>query len=218
MAKQHLSYSPYLDAKCLRPIGQHPPKFRPQLLRCPSHGLAPLFRSGAVPLRLDAHHLRKHLPVAVAAEELHGNVQVQQIPDGFLRHRPRKHVPPDHNLVNCRLANILEHGLKCGKVRMKVINRSDPHIWSPALSRITKSSTTRAFAAFAKVVHGANDAPDAETQLIQGLYAAHLALLLIWSQDQSPDSQSTHAALEMVSKLTARVCRFRWRIGSGSRD
>jgi hypothetical protein len=26
------------------------------------------------------------------------------------------------------LANILEHGLQCGKVRMNVINSSDPHI------------------------------------------------------------------------------------------
>jgi pyoverdine/dityrosine biosynthesis protein Dit1 len=86
----------------------------------------------------------------------------------------------------------------------------DPRTNIGVFSKQTELVRLRARAAFAKVVHGANDAPDAETQLIQALYAAHLALLLIWSQDQSPDSKSTHAALEMVSKLTALVCRFRW--------
>ena len=86
----------------------------------------------------------------------------------------------------------------------------DPRTNIGVFSKQTELVRLRARAAFAKVVHGADDAPDAATQLIQGLYAAHLALLLIWSQDQSPDSKSTHAALEMVCKLTALVCRFRW--------
>jgi hypothetical protein len=86
----------------------------------------------------------------------------------------------------------------------------DPRANIGVLSKQTELVRLRARAAFAKVVHGANDAPDEATQLIQGLYAAHLSLLLIWSQDQTPDSKSTHAALEMVCKLTALVCRFRW--------
>jgi pyoverdine/dityrosine biosynthesis protein Dit1 len=86
----------------------------------------------------------------------------------------------------------------------------DPRANIGVLSKQTELVRLRARAAFAKVVHGADDAPDAATQLIQGLYAAHLALLLIWSQDQTPDSKSTHAALEMVCKLAALVCRFRW--------
>src|SRR5580700_1611479 len=86
----------------------------------------------------------------------------------------------------------------------------DPRTNIGVFSKQTELVRLRARAAFAEVVHGANDAPGAATQLIQGLYAAHLALLLIWSQDQSPDSKSTYAALEMVCKLTARICRFRW--------
>lgn len=86
----------------------------------------------------------------------------------------------------------------------------DPRANIGVLSQQTELVRLRARAAFAKVVHGANDAPDAAVQLIQGLYATHLALLLIWSQDQTPDSKSTHAALEMVCKLVSLVCRFRW--------
>ncbi|MGC1619179.1 MAG: isocyanide synthase family protein [Candidatus Acidiferrum sp.] len=86
----------------------------------------------------------------------------------------------------------------------------DPRTNIGVLSKQTELVRLRARAAFAKVVHGADDAPNASTELIQGLYAAHLALLLIWSQDQTPDSKSTHAALEMVCKLTTLVCRFRW--------
>jgi pyoverdine/dityrosine biosynthesis protein Dit1 len=86
----------------------------------------------------------------------------------------------------------------------------DPRASIGVLSKQTELVRLRARAAFAKVVYGANDAPDASRQLIQGLYAAHLGLLLIWSQDQSSDSKSTHAALEMVCKLAALVCRFRW--------
>jgi pyoverdine/dityrosine biosynthesis protein Dit1 len=86
----------------------------------------------------------------------------------------------------------------------------DPRTNVGVLSKQTELVRLRARAAFAKVVHGADDAPGAATQLIQGLYAAHLALLLVWSQDQTPDSKSTHAALEMVCKLTALVSQFRW--------
>jgi hypothetical protein len=86
----------------------------------------------------------------------------------------------------------------------------DPRTNIGVLSKQTELVRLRARAAFAKVVHGAHDAPEAAPQLIQGLYTAHLALLLIWSRDQSPDSKSTQAALEMVCKLTALVCRFRW--------
>ncbi len=86
----------------------------------------------------------------------------------------------------------------------------DPRANIGVLSQQTELVRLRARAAFRKVVQGADDAPGAATQLIQALYAAHLALLLIWSQDQTADSKSTHAALELVCKLTAFVCRFRW--------
>ena len=85
------------------------------------------------------------------------------------------------------------------------------------LSRQTELVRLRARAAFAIAVRGADDAPhDASaTQLIQGLYAAHLALLLLWSQDRSADSRSTHAALNLFAKLISQIRRARWLPGSG---
>jgi len=85
------------------------------------------------------------------------------------------------------------------------------------LSRQTELVRLRARAAFAIAVRGADDAPhDASaTQLIQGLYAAHLALLLLWSQDRSADSKSTHAALSLFAKLISQIRRARWLPGSG---
>jgi len=77
-------------------------------------------------------------------------------------------------------------------------------------SQHTELVRLRTRAAFAQVVHGADDAPDSKTELIQGLYAAHLALLLIWSQDRTPELKSTNAALEMTCKLVGLVCQFRW--------
>jgi pyoverdine/dityrosine biosynthesis protein Dit1/AcrR family transcriptional regulator len=89
----------------------------------------------------------------------------------------------------------------------------DPRANIGVLSPQTELVRMRSRAAFANVVHGADDAssaPDDATQLTQSLYAAHLALLLIWSQDRSPDLKSTHAALELVCKLIDVFCRFRW--------
>ncbi|HLK04575.1 MAG TPA: isocyanide synthase family protein, partial [Candidatus Acidoferrum sp.] len=85
------------------------------------------------------------------------------------------------------------------------------------LSRQTELVRLRARAAFAIAVRAADDAPrdDSATQLIQGLYAAHLALLLLWSQDRSPESKSTHAALNLFTKLLSQIRRARWLPGSG---
>jgi pyoverdine/dityrosine biosynthesis protein Dit1/AcrR family transcriptional regulator len=86
----------------------------------------------------------------------------------------------------------------------------DPRAGIGVLSQHTELVRLRTRAAFAQVVHGANDAPDNKSELIQGLYAAHLALLLIWSQDRSSELKSANAALDMVCKLVALVCQFRW--------
>src|SRR5437764_424096 len=42
-----------------------------------------------------------------------------------------------------------------------------------------------------------------------------LALLLLWSQDRSADSKSTHAALNLFTKLLSQIRRARWLPGSG---
>ena len=86
----------------------------------------------------------------------------------------------------------------------------DPRASIGVLSNQTELVRMRARAAFAKAVYEADRAPADSDDLIHTLYAAHLALLLIWSQDRTPDLKSTHAALDLVCKLTDLVCRFRW--------
>jgi pyoverdine/dityrosine biosynthesis protein Dit1 len=96
----------------------------------------------------------------------------------------------------------------------------DPRTNIGVLSQQTELVRLRTQAAFAQLVHAANDAPEAAKQLAQGLYAAHLALLLIWSQDRTPDAKSTHAALDLLCRLLGLACRFpsmpRWMPLSGS--
>jgi pyoverdine/dityrosine biosynthesis protein Dit1/AcrR family transcriptional regulator len=86
----------------------------------------------------------------------------------------------------------------------------DPRTNIGVLSPQTELVRLRSRAAFAAVVNGASDAPDNPAPLIQSLYGAHLALMLVWSQDRSEDLRSTHAALNLVCKATAMLSRFGW--------
>jgi hypothetical protein len=72
----------------------------------------------------------------------------------------------------------------------------DPRTNIGVLSKQTELVRLRARAAFAKVVHGAEDAPSATTELTQGLYAAHLAL------KAAPLSQRAHSKSDPVCPRT----------------
>src|SRR5207253_7999230 len=80
-----------------------------QLPRHPAHALSKLLWDLA---RLRASHLCKHYTVAVALNELHRNIEVQQTCHRFIRHRPGKHIAPDHYLIYSCLTNVLEYSLK----------------------------------------------------------------------------------------------------------
>jgi pyoverdine/dityrosine biosynthesis protein Dit1/AcrR family transcriptional regulator len=86
----------------------------------------------------------------------------------------------------------------------------DPRTNIGVLGPHTELVRLRSRAAFATVVDGASDAPESSTALVQSLYGAHLALMLVWSQDRSPELRSTRAALDMVCKVTALISRFDW--------
>src|SRR4029077_7068033 len=98
-----------------------------QLLRRRAHRLSPLCRGGAEPVRLDAGDLRKNLAVAIALNELHGYVEVQQICDRFAAHGSGNYIAADDDLVDLCLTNILEHRFQCGEVGVDIVNRSDAH-------------------------------------------------------------------------------------------
>ena len=103
-----------------------------ELLRHPAHNLSKLLWDLA---RLRASHLCKHHTIAVALDELHGNVEIPQTRDRFIWHRAGKHIAPDHYLIYFCLTNILEYSLECGEVRVNIVNCSDPHNRTSSIER-----------------------------------------------------------------------------------
>ena len=98
--------------------------FRKKLLRRSVQDLSNLYREGA---RIHASHPCEHLAVAVALDELHENVEVQQARQRFTRQRARKHIAPDHDMVRSCLPNLLQHCLERGEIAMNVMECSDSH-------------------------------------------------------------------------------------------
>src|ERR1700752_139201 len=87
----------------------------------------------------------------------------------------------------------------------------DPRHELGALSPQTQIIRTRVMSVFYAVVLGATDArKKSNTELVRSLYAAHLALMLLWSQDQTPDSVATHAALDFVCDLLSLKGKLSW--------
>jgi hypothetical protein len=50
------------------------------------------------------------------------------------RHRPRKDIAANHYLVYVCDANLFEHRLERGKIRVNVVQCCDPHTTAPCLS------------------------------------------------------------------------------------
>jgi hypothetical protein len=71
----------------------------PQLQRRPTYDFSELFWN---PAYLHACHLCKHSHLAIALDELHWNIEVQQTLDCFPRHRTWNHVAPNHDLIYVR--------------------------------------------------------------------------------------------------------------------
>jgi hypothetical protein len=59
--------------------------------------------------------------------ELSGNVEVRQACESLTRHRARKHIAPDHDVVDAFSSDLVEYGLECGKVAMNVVECGDRH-------------------------------------------------------------------------------------------
>src|SRR5262249_30509754 len=110
-------------------------------------------------------------------------VRASALPEGSVSRRFRA-------LVEAKLKLAAPHRESFTGLFAKML---DPRTNIGVLSQQTELVRLRARAAFANVVHGAKNAPKAAAELTQGLYSAHLALLLIWSQDTSADSASTQA-------------------------
>lgn len=82
----------------------------------------------------------------------------------------------------------------------------DPRHELGALSPHTEIIRNRVLGVFAAVVQGASDCPPlAADRLIRLLYGAHLALMLIWSQDRAPETPAAQGALELFSNMLGIV-------------
>jgi hypothetical protein len=122
MAEQYLPYPANLELDCLRPAGQQLLVFRTKLRRIPAHNLPKLLRNSA---GLFARHQSQDLALAVALDESHWYVEVQQTGECLTRHRARKHIASDHYLVYPSSPNILEDCFKRWEVPMDIVDRGD---------------------------------------------------------------------------------------------
>lgn len=87
----------------------------------------------------------------------------------------------------------------------------DPRHELGALSPHTEIIRNRVMGVFSAVVLGARDRPKVDAAgVTRRLYALHLALMLLWTQDQTTDSVATRAALDLVGDLLSLSSRLSW--------
>ncbi len=81
----------------------------------------------------------------------------------------------------------------------------DPRHELGALSEQTGLVRSRVMGVFSAVVLGASDRPEAAAvdALARALYGAHLALVLLWTLDRTPDFASTRSAVDAFRNLLA---------------
>ncbi|MFL6335320.1 MAG: L-tyrosine/L-tryptophan isonitrile synthase family protein [Pyrinomonadaceae bacterium] len=86
----------------------------------------------------------------------------------------------------------------------------DPRHELGALSEQTSLVGGRVAGVFSAVVLGASDRPEAEAAraLARVLYGTHLALMLLWTQDRTPDCSATRSAIEAFCQLLASAAPF----------
>lgn len=87
----------------------------------------------------------------------------------------------------------------------------DPRHELGALGEQTGLVRSRVTGVFSAVVLGATDRPEeAAPALARVLYSAHLALVLLWTQDRTPDFTSTRSAVEALCDLLASASPLLW--------
>jgi pyoverdine/dityrosine biosynthesis protein Dit1/AcrR family transcriptional regulator len=93
----------------------------------------------------------------------------------------------------------------------------DPRHELGVLSAETELIRTRVMGVFSAVLCGASDRQKLPVhQSVHTLYAAHLALMLFWTQDRTPDSQATRTAIDFTCELLTLSKRLSWLPGFGN--
>src|SRR5215207_6597280 len=93
----------------------------------------------------------------------------------------------------------------------------DPRHELGALAEQTSIVRSRVSGVFSAVVLGASDRPEAAAAaaLTRALYGAHLALVLLWTQDRTPDFAATRSAIDAFCDLLASASPLLLMPGAG---
>lgn len=107
-----------------------------------------------------------------------------------------------HAAMELKLKLLQPHRRAFGALVATALN---PEVELGVLSQSTGEIRTRVREIFARVVSEATDrpAPPQDAQLAELLYAVHLLLLLIWTQDRSARAGATRALLALTRDLLA---------------
>ena len=87
----------------------------------------------------------------------------------------------------------------------------DPRHELGVLSPQTQIIRNRIMGVFSSVVLGATKSrKTGTTEVVRSLYAAHLALMLLWSQDRTPDALATRSAIDIICDLLSLSGKLSW--------
>jgi pyoverdine/dityrosine biosynthesis protein Dit1/AcrR family transcriptional regulator len=86
----------------------------------------------------------------------------------------------------------------------------DPRHELGALSPQMEVIRTRVMGVFYAAVLGATGVRKNNAEVVHSLYAAHLVLMLLWSQDRSPDAVATRAAIDVICDVLSLSSKLSW--------
>src|SRR5436190_6485518 len=133
--------------------------------------------------------------------------RVSELPDGSLADRFR-------SIMLAKLSLVAPYREALASLLAALLN---PKHELSVLSTESGIIRSRVMGVFTAVVLGARDGHKVNTQqTVRSLYAMHLALLLLWTQDGSEDAQATRAAIDLLRDLLSLSGRLAWLPGAGS--
>jgi pyoverdine/dityrosine biosynthesis protein Dit1 len=87
----------------------------------------------------------------------------------------------------------------------------DPRHELGAMSPQMEVIRNRVMSFFYSVVLGASGVrKNSSTEVVHSLYAAHMVLMLLWTQDRSPDAAATRAAIDLVCDFLSLSGKLSW--------
>lgn len=133
--------------------------------------------------------------------------RVSELPDGNLAERFR-------SIMLAKIALVAPYREALASLLAALLN---PKHELSVLSTQSGIIRSRVMGVFSAVVLGARDGHKLNAQqTVRSLYAMHLALMLLWTQDRSPDAGATRAAIDLSCDLLSLSGRVAWLPGVGS--